>query len=80
MRPFAVAAVVAVVWGGGVAFHPYLLPPADASEAGSGLTIDQAAAPEITLTMLLVVFGIALVIVVPALLFLYTLSQKRLLE
>ena len=80
MRPFAIAAVVAVVWGGGVAFHPYLLPPADAAGSSSALTIEAAAAPDITLTMLLVVFAIALVIVVPALLFLYTLSQKRLLE
>ena len=80
MRPVAVAAVVAIVWGGGVAFHPYLLPPAAAGEPSTGLTIDQAAAPEITLTMLLVVFALALVIVVPALLLLYALSQKRLLE
>ena len=37
-RPLAVGAVVAVIWGWGVAQHPYLLP--------QDLTIDAAAAPE----------------------------------
>ena len=41
-RPLAVGAVVAVVWGWGVAQHPYLLPQV--------LTIDDAAAPSATLT------------------------------
>ena len=65
VRPLAVAAVFFLVWGGGVAQHPYLLPP-DAEGAG-GLTIAAAAAPDATLNVLLIVFGIALVIVVPAL-------------
>lgn len=77
MRPFAVAAVVALIWGGGVAMHPYLLPPGG---GGTGLTIDASAAPDATLDVLLIVFGIALVVVIPALGLLYTLSQKRLLE
>ncbi len=43
LRPLAVGAVAMVVWGWGVAQHPYLLPP----EGGSaGLTIDAAAAPD----------------------------------
>ena len=56
-RPLAVGAVVAVVWGWGVAQHPYLLPQV--------LTIDDAAAPSATLTALLIVFGVAVVLVLP---------------
>ncbi len=72
MRPAAVAAVVAVVWGWFVAQHPYLLP--------ESLTIERSAAPDASLTALLVVFGAALVFVVPSLALLYTLSQKQRLE
>jgi len=71
-RPSAVGAVVAVVWGWGVAQHPYLLPKT--------LTIAQGAAPKDTLTALLVVFGVALVLVVPSLVLLYMLSQRGLIE
>ena len=39
------------IWGWGVAQHPYLLPP----EGGQGLTIDAAAAPDPTLTAILIV-------------------------
>src|SRR6476469_9660880 len=67
-----VAAVVAVIWAWGVAQHPYLLPQV--------LTIDAAAAPGNTLTTVLIVFGIALVLVVPALALLYTLVQRNLVE
>ena len=56
-RPLAVVAVVAVVWGWGVAQHPYLLPQV--------LTIDAGAAPSATLTALLIVFGAAVVLVLP---------------
>lgn len=83
-RPLAVAAFVSLIWGGGVAFHPYLLPPAEPFNtlAGTpaGLTITESAAPSATLTTLLIVFGLAALIVIPALGLLYTLSQKRLLE
>jgi cytochrome d ubiquinol oxidase subunit II len=67
-----VAAVVAVVWGWGVAQHPYLLP--------TDLTIDAGAAPSATLTSVLLVFGVALVLVIPALALLYTLAQRSLIE
>jgi cytochrome d ubiquinol oxidase subunit II len=60
------------VWGWGIAQHPYLLP--------TQLTIDQAAAPSSTLTALLIVFGVALVLVVPALALLYTLAQRGMVE
>ena len=72
LRPLAGAAFVAVIWGWAVAQFPYLLP--------TGLRIDQAAAPDATLTVVLIVFGVAAVLVLPSLFLLYTLAQKDLLE
>jgi cytochrome d ubiquinol oxidase subunit II len=72
IRPLAVGAVVAVIWGWGVAQHPYLLP--------TSLTIDQAAGAGATLTAVIVVFICALLIVGPSLAFLYRLSQEQVLE
>jgi cytochrome d ubiquinol oxidase subunit II len=72
LRPLAAGAVIAVIWGWGVAQFPYLLP--------TSLRIDQAAAPGATLDIVLVVFAIAAVLVLPALGLLYTLSQRDLLE
>jgi cytochrome d ubiquinol oxidase subunit II len=72
VRPLAVGAVAAVVWGWGVAQHPYLLP--------TELKIDQAAAPSATLTALLIVFGVAVVLVLPAIALLFTLVQRNLVE
>jgi len=69
-RPFAVGAVVAVVAGWGVAQHPYLLPQV--------LTIDAGAAPSATLTGVLIVFGVAVVLVIPSMALLYTLAQRDL--
>ena len=71
-RPLAVGAVVAVVAGWGVAQHPYLLPQV--------LTIDAGAAPSATLKALLIVFGAAIVLVIPAIALLYTLAQRSLIE
>jgi cytochrome d ubiquinol oxidase subunit II len=70
-RELAVAAVVAVIWGWGVAQFPFLLP--------ERLTIAEGAAPDATLTGVLLVFGGAVVIVLPAVAFLYTLTQRSLL-
>ena len=70
-RPLAVGAVVAVIWGWGVAQHPYLLP--------KSLTISQGAAGDATLDATLIVFGIAVVTVLPSLGFLYTLTQRSVL-
>jgi cytochrome bd ubiquinol oxidase subunit II len=67
-RLLAVGAVVAVVWGWGVAQHPYLLPQV--------LTIDAGAAPSATLTTVLVVFAVAAVLVVPSIALLFTLVQR----
>jgi cytochrome bd ubiquinol oxidase subunit II len=72
VRPLAVGAVAAVVCGWGVAQHPYLLP--------QDLTIDQAAAPSTALTTLLIVFGAAVLLVVPAIALLFTLAQRSLIE
>jgi cytochrome bd ubiquinol oxidase subunit II len=71
-RPLAVGAVTAVIWGWGVAQYPYLLPET--------LTIEQGAAAGASLTAVLIVFGAAVVLVLPALGFLYVLSQRSLLE
>jgi cytochrome bd ubiquinol oxidase subunit II len=71
-RPFAVGAVAAVIWAWGVAQHPYLLP--------TTLTIDEGAAPSATLTGVLIVFGAAVVLVVPAIGLLFALAQRSLIE
>jgi len=72
LRPLAAGAVIAVIWGWGVAQFPYLLP--------TSLRIDQAAAPDPTLVVVFVVFAIAAVLVLPSLGLLYVLSQRDLLE
>ena len=72
VRPLAIAAVVAIIWGWGVAQYPYLLPTA--------LTIEAGAATSDTLTMVIIVFGAAAVLVLPAIGLLYALTQRGELE
>jgi cytochrome bd ubiquinol oxidase subunit II len=72
VRPLAVGAVAAVIWGWGAAQHPYLLPET--------LTIEEGAGASATLTAVLVVFGIAVVVIIPSLALLFTLDQRSLLE
>jgi cytochrome bd ubiquinol oxidase subunit II len=72
LRPLAAGAVVAVIWGWGVAQFPYLLP--------TSLKISQSAAPDPTLDAVLIVFVIAALVVLPALGLLYWLTQRDLLE
>jgi cytochrome d ubiquinol oxidase subunit II len=72
LRPLAAGAVTAVIWGWGVAQFPYLLP--------TSLRIDEAAAPDPTMTIIFIVFAAAAVFVLPSLALLYTLAQKDLLE
>ena len=72
VRPLAVLAVAAVVWGWGVAQQPDVLPGA--------LSIEQAAAPSATLVALFVIFGAAAIVVVPALVLLLRLQQRGALE
>jgi cytochrome d ubiquinol oxidase subunit II len=71
-RPLAVGAVVAVIWAWGVAQHPYLLPLV--------LKVGAAAAPNATLTTVLIVFGVAVVTVLPSLGLLFMLVQRNLVE
>ncbi len=71
-RALAVGAVAAVIWGWGVAQFPFLLPET--------LTIKEGAAVSATLTEVLVVFGVAVVLVIPALGLLYALTQRSVLE
>ena len=71
-RPLAAGAVIAVIWGWGAAQYPYLLP--------TDLTIADGAAPSATLTAVLIVFGVAVVTVLPALALLFTLGQRSLIE
>jgi len=72
LRPLAAGAVIAVIWGWGVAQFPYLLP--------TSLKIGQSAAPGPTLDAVLIVFAIAAVVVLPALGLLYWLTQRELLN
>jgi cytochrome d ubiquinol oxidase subunit II len=67
-RVLAVGAVVAVIWGWGVAQYPYILPGA--------MTLDDAAAPAGALEGLLVVFVVAAVLIAPSLALLYSLAQR----
>jgi len=71
-RPLAVGAVAALIAGWGVAQWPYLLP--------TTLTISAAAAPSATLTGVLIVFGVAVIVVLPAIGLLFTLVQRNLVE
>ena len=70
-RELAVGAVVAIIWGWGVAQFPYLLP--------TSLTIAAGAGTSDTLTMVFIVFGAAVVLVIPSMALLYTLTQRRML-
>jgi cytochrome bd ubiquinol oxidase subunit II len=72
LRPLAAMAVIAVIWGWFVAQFPYLLP--------TSLTIGEAAAPDATLGAIFIVFGIACVVVLPALMILFVLAQTDMLE
>ncbi len=70
-RLAAVGAVASLVVAWGVAQWDYLLP--------TSLTVSQAAAPNGTMTAVLVATGLAAVLIVPAFVLLYVLDQKTLL-
>jgi cytochrome d ubiquinol oxidase subunit II len=72
LRPLAAGAVIAVIWGWFVAQFPYLLP--------TSLKISEAAAPDATLGAVFIVFGIACIVVLPALIVLFILAQTDMLE
>jgi cytochrome d ubiquinol oxidase subunit II len=70
-RLLAMGAVVAVIWGWGVAQWPYLLPET--------LKVSDGAAPDATLWAVLIMFGIAAVVILPSLGLLSYLDQRSLL-
>lgn len=70
-RLLAVGAVASVVIAWGVGQWDYMLP--------TTLTVSQAAAPSGTITAVLIAFGLAVVLILPAIALLYTLDQKGLL-
>jgi cytochrome bd ubiquinol oxidase subunit II len=72
LRPLGIVAVVAIVWAWGVAQFPYLLP--------EDLTISAGAGTSATLTMIFLVFGVAVVLVLPAIGLLFVLQQRSHLE
>ena len=67
-RVVAAGAVVAIVWGWGVAQYPYILP--------WSLTLADAAAPAGSLEALLVIFVVAALVIAPSLAFLYRLDER----
>ena len=71
-RLLGAGAVVTVLVAWGVAQWPYMLPET--------LTVDEAAATSTTLHWVIIVFGIAIVVVVPLLALLYTLDMRSRLE
>jgi cytochrome d ubiquinol oxidase subunit II len=71
-RVLAVAAVVSVVWGWGVAQYPDILP--------GSLSLADAAAPAGSLGALFVVFVVAALVIAPSLALLYYLDQRSRLE
>ena len=62
-RGCAVVQVALILWGCGLALHPYLIPP--------GLTITNAVAPRRTLVLLLIALAAGLVVLVPSLVALF---------
>jgi len=73
LRALSVLGVAAVVFGWGVAQYPVLLP-------GTGLTLTTASAPRSVLITLVVVFVLAVLLVVPSFLLLFSLHSRQLLE
>ena len=67
-RVLAAGAVTAIVWGWGLAQHPYILP--------KSLTISQAAGAHDSLVAVLVVSVAAVLVVLPSLGLLYALAQR----
>jgi cytochrome bd ubiquinol oxidase subunit II len=72
LRPIAVAAVALLIWAWGVAQSPDILPGV--------ASIDEVAAPDATLVSVIVVFVLAVLIIGPSLVLLYTLQRRAALE
>ena len=72
VRGIAALGVAAVVWGWGVAQYPVLLP-------GTTVTLSNAGAPDDTLVAIVVLFIVAVLLIGPAFILLYSLQSRRLL-
>ncbi|HEY7267146.1 MAG TPA: cytochrome d ubiquinol oxidase subunit II [Solirubrobacterales bacterium] len=72
LRAAAVGAGAAVIWGYYAAAFPYILP--------TSLSISGAAGASATLTAVIIVFVAAALTVIPSLILLYVLSQRRTLD
>ena len=72
VRGIAALGVAAVVWGWGVAQYPVLLP-------GTTVTLSNAGAPNDTLVAIVVLFIVAVLLIGPAFILLYSLQNRRLL-
>ncbi|NIA25804.1 MAG: cytochrome d ubiquinol oxidase subunit II [Gammaproteobacteria bacterium] len=70
-RAFALLATVSVLWGWAVGQYPYLLE--------GNVTVDAFAAPKLVLTGLLIAFAGAVLIVIPALAWLFSLTDRGVL-
>ena len=72
VRGIAAFGVAAVVWGWGVAQYPVLLP-------GTAVTLSNAGAPNDTLVAIIVLVIVAVLLIGPAFILLYSLQSRRLL-
>jgi cytochrome d ubiquinol oxidase subunit II len=72
VRIIAALGVAAVIWGWGVAQYPTLLP-------GTSLTLSNADAPHASLVAIVVVFTVAVVLLGPSFVLLFTLQSHRVL-
>ena len=70
-RGFAVLATVTVLWGWGAGQYPYLLE--------GQATVDPFAAPQAVLIGLVIAFAAAVLLVIPSLIWLFSLTERKLL-
>jgi cytochrome bd ubiquinol oxidase subunit II len=73
VRAIAALGVAAVIWGWGVAQYPMLLP-------GTDLTLTNAGAPHSIFVALVILFIIALLLLGPSFVLLFTLQSRRILN
>ena len=71
-RVLAVVATAAIIWGWGIGQYPWLLPDV--------LTIEEGAASAAVLWSLLIAFGASAVLAVPALIWLFILTERGFLD
>ena len=68
-RVAAAAQVALILWGWGVAQYPFMLPPA--------LTIGSAAAPKITLQLVLIALAFGAIVLLPSLYYLFKIFKSK---